>query len=68
MSAKSFFSSLSVSAFYLRTVFSAARRTTYLPPGYNIWAKVLHDKLEPGQFYASPEDVDKFVGRKVRDC
>ena len=40
-------------------------RTTYLAPGYNMWATLLGGMLVPGQFYATQAEVDRFVKPRV---
>eukprot|EP00614_Pseudopedinella_elastica_P017686 CAMPEP_0172652164 /NCGR_PEP_ID=MMETSP1068-20121228/243180_1 /TAXON_ID=35684 /ORGANISM="Pseudopedinella elastica, Strain CCMP716" /LENGTH=397 /DNA_ID=CAMNT_0013466571 /DNA_START=470 /DNA_END=1663 /DNA_ORIENTATION=- len=40
-------------------------RTTYLAPGYNMWATLLGKMLLPGGFYETQAEVDKFVEPRV---
>lgn len=40
-------------------------RTTYLAPGYNIWAKKLNTFMIPGAFYETQKEVEKYVSPRV---
>ncbi len=37
----------------------------YLPQGYNLWARYLHNKLEPGKFYETQKQIDHFMKTRI---